>query len=189
MTTLENDIVLLKPLTPEHFDVLLPISKQLDVYRYSPSDISTDKKLKVYLQAAIDLRSEGRAIPFLVHDKRTSEVAGCTRFGHIDHKNKVIHIGWTWIAPKFQGTGLNTNMKFLMLYYAFEELMMEKVEFRIDERNTRSRKAVEKLGAKLEGVLRKSVVVKDGFRRNTCCYGMLREEWPRIKQKLMYQIA
>jgi RimJ/RimL family protein N-acetyltransferase len=72
-------------------------------------------------------------------------------------------------------------MKFLMLQYAFEVLFFEKVEFRIDERNIRSRKAVEKIGASLEGVLRKDTLMQDGFRRNTCCYGILKEEWPEIK--------
>ena len=72
-------------------------------------------------------------------------------------------------------------MKFLMLQYAFETLNFEKVEFRIDSRNQKSRKAVEKLGASLEGVLRKDTVMNDGFRRSTCCYGILKEEWSTIK--------
>jgi RimJ/RimL family protein N-acetyltransferase len=103
---------------------------------------------------------------------------------NIDWDNKVLEIGATWIGREFQGTGLNANMKFLMLQYAFETLNFEKVEFRIDERNTRSRKAVEKLGAKLEGILRKNVYLNDGFKRNTCCYGMLREEWKNIKNSV-----
>jgi RimJ/RimL family protein N-acetyltransferase len=73
-------------------------------------------------------------------------------------------------------------MKFLMLSYAFETMAFEKVEFRIDERNTRSRKAVEKLGATLEGILRQNVYLTDGFKRNTCCYGILLEEWADIKK-------
>ena len=95
-----------------------------------------------------------------------------------------MHIGWTWIGHKFQGTGLNVNMKFLMLQYAFETLEFEKVEFRIDERNKKSRRAVEKLGAKLEGILRKDKLMKDGFRRSTCCYGILKEEWPTLRSTI-----
>lgn len=75
-------------------------------------------------------------------------------------------------------------MKYLMLSYAFEQIGMEKVEFRIDERNLRSRKAVEKIGATLEGILRKNVIVKDGFRRSSACYGILKEEWPLIKSTI-----
>lgn len=96
----------------------------------------------------------------------------------------MLHIGWTWIGHRFQGTGLNVNMKFLMLQYAFETLEFEKVEFRIDERNLKSRRAVEKLGATLEGVLRQDTVIQDGFRRSTCCYGILKTEWPEIKTTL-----
>ena len=103
----------------------------------------------------------------------------------INYKNKLLHIGWTWIGREFQGTGLNVNMKFLMLQYAFETLEFDKVEFRIDERNTKSRKAVEKLGATLEGVLRKDTLMLDGFKRSTCCYGILNEEWLNIKQTLL----
>jgi RimJ/RimL family protein N-acetyltransferase len=88
----------------------------------------------------------------------------------------VLEIGSTWIGREFQGSGLNTKMKHLMINYAFKEMNFEKIEFRIDERNIRSRKAVEKLGAVLEGTLRSNVYLLDGFKRNTCCYGILREE-------------
>src|SRR5690606_30764355 len=94
------------------------------------------------------------------------------------------HIGWTWIGREFQGTTLNKNMKCLMLRYAFESLGFEKVEFRIDERNVRSRKAVENIGATLEGLLLSDTVMLDGFRRNTCCYGMLKTAWPDIKRRV-----
>ncbi len=77
---------------------------------------------------------------------------------------------------------MNKNIKYLMLAYAFEKLKFEKVEFRIDERNIKSRKAVEKIGAVLEGMLRKDTLMKDGFKRSTCCYGILLEEWPTLKQ-------
>ena len=96
---------------------------------------------------------------------------------NIDRKNRVLEIGSTWIGRSYQGTGLNDQMKELMIAYAFEDMNMEKIEFRIDERNTRSRKAVEKLGAVLEGILRENVYLLDGYKRNTCCYGILRKEW------------
>ncbi|MEM9680925.1 MAG: GNAT family protein, partial [Bacteroidota bacterium] len=133
------------------------------------------------VQVAVDGYYHKTTIPFIIYDKEKKQYAGSTRFGLIHWKNKVLHIGWTWIGNQFQGTGLNSHMKFLMLRYAFEELEFEKVEFRIDERNSRSRKAVEKLGAILEGILRKDTVMQNGFRRSTCCYGILKDEWPQIK--------
>ena len=93
------------------------------------------------------------------------------------------------VKEKFQGTGLNAHMKFLMLGYAFEELDFEKVEFRIDQRNIKSRRAVEKLGAQLEGVLRRDTLMSDGYRRSTCCYGILKEEWPELKIQLQHQLS
>ncbi len=183
--TLENSRVKLSLLDLSNYKHLETIAQQKDLIYYSPSDISTPKKLRDYVQLAVDGYYHKIVIPFLVFDKITQTYAGSTRFGLINWKNKLLHIGWTWIGHEFQGTGLNVNMKFLMLQYAFETLEFEKVEFRVDDRNNKSRRAVEKLGATLEGILRKDVPMKDGYRRNTCCYGILKEEWPGIKAELL----
>ena len=182
--TLENAFVKLSILDLSNYKCLLPISNEKDLICFSPSDISSPEKLKAYVQTAVDGYYHKKTIPFLIYDKRKQAYAGSTRFGLINSKNKVLHIGWTWIGTNFQGTGLNKQMKFLMLQYAFETLEFEKVEFRIDERNKKSRKAVEKIGAKLEGILRKDTLMTDGFRRSTCCYGILKEEWQLIKVAL-----
>ncbi len=179
---LENDLVKLMPLRLSQEEELWAIAQQIDLYQYGSTDVSTKDKLTVYIQNALNEASAGKSIPFIIYNKQTSECAGCTRFGNIDPKNKVLHIGWTWISPALQGTGFNHQMKFLMLGHAFEEMHYEKVEFRIDERNVRSRKAVEKLGATLEGILRKNVVTKNGLKRNSCCYGILMEEWAHLKE-------
>ncbi|TDY12519.1 GNAT family N-acetyltransferase [Meridianimaribacter flavus] len=181
---IENDRVSLTLLGLSNYKKLQDIANEKDLIAYSPSDISSPEKLKSYVQTAVDGFYHKTIIPFIIYDKQKQKFTGSTRFGHINWDNKTLHIGWTWIGREFQGSGLNTNMKFLMLQYAFETLAFEKVEFRIDERNIRSRKAVEKLGATLEGILRRDVVLKDGFRRNTCCYGILKDEWPTIKQTI-----
>ena len=179
--TLENDRVKLNLLDLSNYKHLEFISQEKDLILYSPSDISTPEKLRDYVQVAVDGYYHKTTIPFIIYDKVKEQYTGSTRFGLINWENKVLHIGWTWIGHKFQGTGLNTQMKFLMLRYAFETLAFEKVEFRIDERNQKSRKAVEKLGATLEGILRKDTLMKDSFRRSTCCYGILKDEWLTIK--------
>ena len=181
-TILENHRVKLAPLKASHLETLWPIAQQMDLHRYGANDISTIEKLKNYIQIALEEASVKKSLPFIIYDKVANTVVGCTRFGHIDNNNKVLHIGWTWISPATRGTGFNHQMKFLMLKHAFETIKFEKVEFRIDERNVASRKAVEKLGAKLEGILRKNIIVKDGFKRSSCCYGILIEEWPRLKK-------
>jgi len=180
--TLENERVKLSLLDLSNYKHLIEIAQQDNLIQYSPSTIDTPEDLKAYVQMAIDGYYHKTIMPFIVYDKQFEAYAGCTRFGLIDWQSKILHIGWTWIGKQFQGTGLNKNMKFLMLHYAFEELNFEKVEFRIDERNTASRKAVEKIGATLEGILRKDTLMPDGFKRNTCCYGILKEEWPTIKK-------
>lgn len=186
--TLENNRVKLTLLDLSNYKNLESIAKEKDLIYYSPSDISTPEKLREYVSIAVDGYYHKTTIPFIIFDKEKQTYAGSTRFGLIDKKNKVLHIGWTWIGKDFQGTGLNSNMKYLMLQYAFEILNFEKIEFRIDERNNKSRKAVEKLGATFEGILRKNVIMKDGYRRNTCCYGIMQEEWTLIKSKLILDI-
>ena len=178
---LENDRVKLTLLDLSNYKHLSEIAQQKDLVQYSPSRIETPEELKTYVETAVDHYYQRTAIPFIIYDKSKQAFAGCTRFMNINWNYKVLEIGSTWIGREFQGTGLNTHMKFLMLQYAFETLNFEKVEFRIDERNMRSRKAVEKMGAKLEGVLRKNVYLNDGFKRNTCCYGILKEEWEELR--------
>ena len=182
--TLENEYVKLTLLDLSNYEKLITIAQQDKLVQYSPSDIATPEALKEYVQTAVDGYYHKTTIPFIVFDKTKNEYAGCTRFMNIDWNNKVLHIGATWIGKEFQGSALNKNIKFLMLKYAFETLGFEKVEFRIDESNIRSRKAIEKLDAKLEGILRQNVYLLDGFKRNTCCYGILKEEWEEINNSV-----
>jgi len=181
--TLENNRVKLTLIDLSNYKHLISIGKQDKLVQYSPTDIATPESLKNYVQKAVDGYYNKTAIPFIIFDKEKNEYAGSTRFMNIDWENSVAEIGSTWIGKQFQGTGLNKNIKFLMLQYAFEELKLDKVEFRIDERNLVSRKAVEKLGATQEGLLRKNVLMLDGFKRNTCCYSILNEEWETIKSE------
>ncbi|MDO1500870.1 GNAT family protein [Winogradskyella maritima] len=181
---LENSRARLELLTMENYELLNTIASEKDLIYYSPSNISTPTLFKNYVETAVKGYVEKTILPFIIYDKQLKDYAGSTRFGLISNKNKTLHIGWTWMGKKFQGTGLNTAIKTLMLTHAFEDMQFEKVEFRIDERNGKSRRAVEKLGATLEGILRKDTVMKDGFRRSTCCYGILKEEWPTIKSTI-----
>lgn len=175
--TLQNEIVKLEPLSLENYKNLYAIASERDLLKYSPSDISTFQALTNYVEFALMQSEKDLVIPFIIYDKTTQRYAGSTRYMNIDWPNKVLHIGSTWIGKEFQGSGLNMAMKTLMINYAFQKMDFEKIEFRIDQRNIRSRKAVEKLGAQLEGVLRENVFLNDGHKRNTCCYGILKSEW------------
>ena len=174
---LENDRVRLSPLTLDNYTNLHSVAAEHKLIQYSPSDIETPAALRRYVEIALEQQKQRSSLPFIIYDKKARAFAGSTRFMNIDYKNKVLEIGSTWIGEKFQGTGLNSQMKNLLLNHAFDMLGFEKVSFRIDERNLQSRKAVEKLGAVLEGILRENAYLLDGYKRNTCCYGILKNEW------------
>ena len=179
--TLENNRVKLSPLSLENYKHLTDIAQQENLVQYSPSKVDTPEDLKEYVQTALDWYNNKTALPFIVFDKKTNTYAGTSRYMNINWHNNVLEIGATWIGREFQATGLNNNLKFLMLQYAFETLKFDKVEFRVDERNIPSRKAVEKIGGVFEGLLRKNTLMLDGFKRSTCCYGILKVEWDAIK--------
>ena len=180
---LEDERVRLELLNAKHAELLAQVASEHKLIQYSPSDIESDGALAAYIDQAIQGFKNETTIAFAIYDKQEEKYAGSTRYMNIDSTNKVLEIGSTWIGKNFQGSGLNRHMKDLMINHAFEELDFEKVEFRIDERNSRSRKAVEKLGAILEGVLRRNVYLLDGYKRNTCCYGILKNEWLINRQK------
>ena len=186
LITLENKKVRLEPLEQYHFEKLLPIAlKYPDLLKYSPSPFGSKTGLQQYFDDASAGRLAQTRTAFAIFDKQKNEYAGSTSFGNISPKDKRLEIGWTWLDERFQGTGLNNNCKFLMLQYAFEQFEAERVEFRSDSRNAKSRRAIEKLGAKYEGELRSHLLMNDGYRRNTVYYSILKAEWETIKGNIL----
>ncbi len=175
--TLENHRARLIPLTPWNFRQLEEIARDPELLRFSPGTLHTPDGFETYFKKALDEMHAGTSHVFLIFDRKEDKIAGSTRFMRMDPQHKVLEIGATWIGKEFRGTGLNGAVKDLMLHAVFGPMDYERVEFRIDERNIRSRKAVEKLGARLEGILRQNVYLEDGFKRNTCVYAILREEY------------
>ena len=176
----ENERANIRPLTPDDLELLGPIAYQnKDLLAYSPSQIHTKELLSNYIHAALQARANQQRYPFIIFDKAKNQCAGSTSFGNVSNKDRRLEIGWTWIGPEFQGTGLNKACKDLLMTYAFETLDFERVEFRIDSRNIKSRRAVEKLGAQFEGELRSHTLMSDGFRRNTVYDGILKSEWKK----------
>ena len=182
---LENDRVLLKPLVSEDFDHLLLVAiADKTLLQFSPSPIGTPALFKEYIRQALHERSTLFRYAFSVYDKMHQQYAGCTSFANISNYDQRLEIGWTWYGREYQRTGLNRNCKFLMLQFAFEALGFERVEFRIDERNQASRRAVEKIGGQLEGILKSHMLMPDGYRRSTCYYSILKAGWPAVKEGL-----
>ena len=121
---------------------------------------------------------------YAVQLNETAEIIGATSYGHISWEEKALEVGWTWLGKKYIGAGINKHMKFLMLQHAFEQMEIERLELRTDELNARSRKAMEKIGAKHDGTLRNHRSTQGGRRRNTVVYSIIKEEWPEIRQTI-----
>jgi len=187
---LENDTVLLRPLSLDDFDALLPFSlNEPELWTYSLVPASGSENLRNYLQKAIDDRYAGQSYPFLVIDKASGEIAGSTRFYEYDAFHTTVLLGHTWYGKKFQGTGLNKQCKYLLLEYAFEQLQVERVEFRADNNNARSIAAMKSIGCTVEGILRSNCKSLDG-RRNSIVLSILRSEWEStIRSSLQAKIG
>jgi RimJ/RimL family protein N-acetyltransferase len=152
-----------------------------------------------YVEAALALAARGEVLPFATRSLESGRLVGSTRFGNIERwrwsspfreKDRppslpdAVEIGWTWLAADAQRTGINTEAKVLMLTHAFETWRVHRVALRTDERNARSRAAIERIGAKLEGILRNHMPAYDGIVRSTATYSLIAEEWPEAKARL-----
>ena len=188
--TLEDDYVLLRPLTTEDFSNLLHFSlNEPTIWKYSLQSPAGEEGLREYIATALQARVKGIEYPFIVFDKRTNEYAGCTRFYDILPAFKTLQLGYTWYGTKFQRTGLNKHCKYLLLSFAFETLGQERVEFRADNNNERSIAAMKAIGCKVDGVLRSNMPNRDGGRRDSIVLSILRNEWfESVKEGLKRQL-
>lgn len=184
---LENERVRLRPLNITDFENLLHFSlNEPELWKFSLVSGSSAEGLYKYIQLAIDARKEGKEYPFIVFDKLTNSYAGSTRFYDVQLMQKTLQLGYTWYGKDFQGSGLNKQCKFLLLSFAFEEMGMERVEFRADNLNKRSIAAMKSIGCIEEGVLRSNSVKQDGLRRDSIVLSILKGEWEDgVKQKLL----
>ncbi len=186
---LENERVLIRPLLKEDFDFLLPFSlNEGYLWDFSITSAKGAENLKAYINSALDAKEKRTAFPFIVYDKKTSRVAGSTRFYDIDFTHNVLSLGYTWYGKEFQRTGLNRNCKYLLLEYAFEVLQVERVEFRADLRNKKSVNAMEQIGCVFEGVLRSNCKAQLD-RRDSAVLSILKAEWVQdVKKNLVNKI-
>jgi RimJ/RimL family protein N-acetyltransferase len=184
--TLEDEVVVLRPLETTDFEHLLPISlAEPQLWQYSLTSAAGKEGLKTYLAQAIAGRASAKEYPFVVFDKRTHQYAGSTRFYDIQLNHQCLQLGYTWYGTSFHGTGLNKHCKFLMLQFAFEQMDMERVEFRADNNNAKSIAAMKSIGCTVEGILRSNCQLPDGKRRDSIVLSILKSEWNNsVKLKL-----
>jgi RimJ/RimL family protein N-acetyltransferase len=183
-SALEGQFVRLEPMSLGHHAGLSAVGLDPEIWRYTLGVVKTPEEMRAYMDDALKLQQSGTTLPFVTIERSSGRVVGSTRFGNYDPANRRIEIGWTWIAPPWQRTAINTEAKYLMLSHAFERLGCVRVELKTDVLNTPSRKAMLRIGAKEEGVLRKHSLVWNGRYRDSIYYSILDDEWPGVKQEL-----
>jgi RimJ/RimL family protein N-acetyltransferase len=142
-----------------------------------------------YVDQALSELDAGHSMPFSTIDRASGKVVGSTRYMNIEAPHRRLEIGTTWIGKSFQRTAINTEAKYLMLKHSFETLRCIAVDLRTHEKNVQSRAAIERLGAKLDGLLRNHRIMPDGSLRNTATYSIIDAEWPVVKARLQARLA
>ncbi len=171
------------------FDTLFDVARDRAIWRLTSVDYSDPAVFYPNFMAALHGRGLGKAYPFLVRLNGGGPVIGTARLLDIRREDRKVEIGVTWIASAYWGSGANTECKFLLLGHCFEALEANRVTFRARSDNSRSRRALEKIGAVFEGVMRKDRIEPGGHPRDTAFYSLLREEWPAVKAALAARLV
>ncbi len=178
---LENERARLEPLTEKHYEPLLPIAMNRELWEFTSANIENEDDFRNYFNIALTERSNGISYPFAIYDKQNNCYAGCTRYSNIFFQHKRLEIGWTWYAPALQRTGINKASKFLLLSFGFEQLGLNRIELKTSLLNIKSQGAMLKIGAVKEGILRRHMIADNGSVRDTVYFSFIREDWPSIK--------
>jgi RimJ/RimL family protein N-acetyltransferase len=184
---LENNRVRLRPLETTDFEALKPAAFDPNVWQYTLTRADDAVSLAHYLATAVHDREAGRRYAFAIIDRATGQLAGSTSYYNIVPHDQRLSIGYTWLGPDFQRTGLNRAAKHLLLSYAFEHLGYERVELETDSRNQQSQQAMRRLGATEEGTLRQHRLTQGGFRRDTVIFSIIRPEWEGLRQTVFQE--
>jgi RimJ/RimL family protein N-acetyltransferase len=181
---LDGVCVRLEPLSPDHLPALVAIGLEPELWRWTTQVVRTPEEMEDYVRGALAEQAAGRALPFATVEKASGRVAGSTRFAAIEPAHRRVEIGWTWLAPRWQRTVLNTEAKYLMMRHAFERWGCVRVEFKTDVLNVTSRQALLRIGAKEEGILRSHLITATGRIRDTVYFSVTAAEWPAVRSML-----
>ncbi|GMN11423.1 GNAT family protein [Croceitalea sp. MTPC9] len=185
---LELNGVKLIPLEKQHKEALLKAASDGDLWKLWVTSVPSKDTIDEYIAIALSEQQLQKSLPFVVVDTKTNAIIGSTRFCNVDASNKRLEIGYTWYSKSHQRTGVNTKCKLLLLQHAFENLNVIAVEFRTNWFNYASRKAITRLGAKQDGVLRNHRMNSDGTLRDTVVFSIIKNEWPTVKKSLLFEI-
>jgi len=179
---------MVEPLRIDHHDGLVDAVNDGELWKLWYTKVPTPDAMRADIERRLGLQEKGSMLPFAVIDNATQRVVGATTYMNIDAENRRVEIGSTWYARSVQRTGLNTECKRLLLTHAFETLDCIAVEFRTSHFNRASRRAIERLGAKLDGVLRSHQLAPHGSLRDTCVYSIIAGEWPGVRANLDWML-
>ena len=182
---LEGKHVRLEPMTEAHVPGLAQIGVGQTFWDFMLyGNINTEADMANWVQDILSRAEKGTDLPFVAIQLASGRLAGATRYLNIMPKDRGLEIGGTWYGHEFQRTAVNTECKYLLLQHAFETLECIRVQLKTDQRNERSQKAIERIGAVKEGVLRNHMILPDGRYRHSVFYSILDSEWPQVKQRL-----
>ena len=184
-TNLKGNIVHLAPLEKEHFEELYLAASDKKLWEFVPLDCSVLETFNQAYSFALTEREKGNQYPFVIIENSSNKIIGSTRLFDLFPDDKKLEIGWTWIESQFWGTKVNFECKLLLLKFCFEELKVRRVQIKTDERNIRSQKAIKKIGAQFEGILRKDKIKENGDSRNGMYFSVIDDEWVTVKEGLM----
>ena len=181
---LEGDIVRLEPLRLDHAEALSTVGLDPSLWALTTIRVHTPAEMLAYVEDALTEQRAGASLPFATVERATGRVIGSTRFGNITPAHRRVEIGWTWIAPAWQRTAVNTEAKLLMMRHAFDTLGYRRVELKTSALNLRSRNAMLRIGATEEGTLRQHMINSDGSNRDSVYFSILDSEWPVVQARL-----
>lgn len=185
---LDGDFVRLEPLGYQHSHELSIACEDGKLYDLWYTWIPSPETMQADIDRRLSLYCAGTMMPFAIIEKISCKAIGMTTYMNIKLENFKVEIGSTWLARSAQATAVNPEAKLLMLGYAFENLRCNAVELRTHEKNSQSRAAIEKLGAKLDGILRNDMVMANGNIRNTAVYSITIEDWPEVQKGLLERL-
>ena len=186
--TLQGEHVRLEPLSHHRLDELISASEDGTISDLWYTVVPDRQTMADEIDRRLGLYQAGTMMPFATIDLSSGKAVGMTTFMNIKLENLKVEIGSTWLARSAQGSFINPEAKLLMLGYAFDELSCNAVELRTHEKNAQSRAAIEKLGAKLDGILRNDMIMPNGSIRNTAVYSITQDEWPDVHQSLLARL-
>lgn len=187
--TLSSATVRLEPMTADHVAALEAAAKDGELWNLRVTSVPAPGETAAYVAAALKGRDEGHMLPFVVVDAASGRVIGSTRYHDIVPAVERLEIGYTWYGRSWQRTHVNTSCKLLLMAHAFETLGAQLVGWRTDNYNFASQRAIERLGARKDGVLRHHALRRDGTVRDTVMYSLAAGEWPEVKAHLQHQLA